>query len=258
MDEMYLGYSPSNAVNLIKKIVAHYSAIGTTITDSWPTLRDSLRTEWIGGDQQSYENEFVKKICGLYVTSYELTKNCVNNIKVVLDNYIEVQKQNLLEGAEKDATQYDATLNSLSNTAGDAIAELAKNEAIITFTAKSFDDDTARGLKSSNSAEILKLSVKDYVDAVVLKVDSLTESINVKSAFFGESGGKLESYIIAVKDAVKTVTTAVKDLNDALNKMAGSNYTTMTGNMEQQLGTATTEVASEVESNVQSRWSVSE
>lgn len=254
MNEMYLGYNPRKAVDLIQAIVTHYQNLGTKISADWDGVKDALRGNWVGGDELSYEKEFVKKICSLYVTSYELTKNCVQNIKVVLDNYIAVQKNNLLEGAETNTLTYDPMLDTLSNQAGEVIFNLAKKEDIITFTEGSFADSDARGLANADSKGIIQQQISTYVTSISNQVEALTDSINVKSAFFGSAGSKLETYVISVKDAVKVVSTAVKDLNDALEQLAGSHYTDLSSQMESELGQATTETAS-IESEVKSRWS---
>lgn len=254
MNGMYLGYNPKAAVDLMETIVKHYNDLGTRLSADWVSVKNSLRTEWVGGDEQSFEREFVKKLCGLYVQSYDLTSNCVKNIKIVLDNYIETQKNNLLDGAETNTLTYDTALTALQNQAVEIAAAVARNDNVITFSEITFADNAARGLRNATSKANIQGKISEFVEGIKNQVTGLTSSINVTSAFYGDAGTQIEKYVLTVNDAVKVVSTAVQDLNDALEKLAGTNYIELSDSISSNLSQASNNISSSVDQTVKSRW----
>ena len=66
------GYTPEEINTLMNSIADTYNRLGTTISDGWPAVPQTMQQYWVGEDEQSYEATFAKRICEMYTQSAQI------------------------------------------------------------------------------------------------------------------------------------------------------------------------------------------
>ena len=249
---MNIGYNAKNANDLLETICNGYDGLGSKIQNSWPSVKQILTTEWVGPDEQDFEKKFVEKINNLYLASYELASNCTKTIAGAVDSWVEYQKKNTMDGSVVEDSALAGLIAGIKEFLFGS-PRMTKRETVILFTPTALGED--RGLRNADSANKIKEAVNDYVISIKYACKSLFDSANVGSAFYGEEQTKsISTYIDSVETAIGEVLIAVKDFNDALDSLAGSNYIEAQSATKSSFDQSKTSVDTSVENLGSSRW----
>lgn len=253
---MYIGFNLKKADDLVEQIIEDYNNLGIYTAEQWGPLKETLRKEWVGPDEQSFEKNLVKRICDLYVASYNLASNCTKTIAELSDQWVSFQRKNTLDGTT--AADFDTAAQNIISKLKNFIfgsPKLKINNEIIRFEPDfNLDSNTNRGLQNANSATYIQTAVADFVAKVKNKTQGLFSAIEANQAFFGDQAASIKSYIDATGLAIAEVTTAVKDLNDALSTLANSAYSTASSDVSSAYSAAKTSMESASEQLGNSRW----
>ena len=240
-----VGYNIGKAQQLTEDISSAYQELSTTISQKWDEVVTVLQNNWVGEDEQSFEATFAKKINTLYSNANTLTKSAIDAIEGLTQSWHTFQKTNVLEGGE--------TVSSGSFSFTRAV--IPENSELVALKQVDLSENTDRGLATESSAGNIKTSVEGYVQEVKSKAETLFDSIVTDSAFFGEQASSIKDFIKKTGDAVAEVSVAVKDLHEALDKVAGQNYTASTASVQETMQTGMTTLESNLTELGSSRWS---
>ena len=243
-----IGYNVANAKKLADDVVDIHTQLKQTITSEWDALLSIMEREWVGEDEQNFEDIFSKRICTLYVNSYNLTKSCAEDILRLINSWSTFQHNNVLSSSSNGG--------GMASIVEVNIPALTDEEIVKPNSFEIAETDT-RGLMSANSYSTIMEAVTTYVNAIKQKANDLFESINSSTAFFGEQSAKITSYIKAYNDAVAEVNVAVKDLHDQLEEV-NTSYTTADSDVVSEMETGATKVETDTQSELDSlgdvRW----
>lgn len=253
---MYIGFNLKKADEMIEKVVEEYNNLGIYTKDQWMPLKETLRKEWIGPDELDFEKKLVERICKLYVESYKLAKKCTETLASLSDQWVRFQRKNTIDGSTAD--NFDAGSISIWEKIKNWLTgatTLKYNDSIIDFVNDlKMDANVNRGLQNANSKANIQSALNDFVLTIKNRTKELFEAIEPNQAFFGEQSSSIKQYIEATGVAIAEVTTAVKDMNDALEVLASSSYTTASSDVSSAYSTAKSTVESSVEELGSSRW----
>ena len=179
----------------------------------------------------------------MYKSTYELAKKAIGDIFELANSWNEFQKTNILEGAEVGGiNEFD--LEEVTLTANDTILE---------FKSEDIGDDVDRGLVNSGSSNAIKNALEDYKTTIQTKINEMINAVPVDTAFFGDQASSIKTYIDEVGTGMGEVVTAVKDLYDALDQLADSNYTNASETVTTEVDKATQSINSSLE-GMGTRW----
>ena len=238
------GYNKKQAEEVMEKIVKGYQELGSTIENEWPSVVKTLQDEWIGEDEQDYETKLAEKINTLYANAHALVQSACETITGLTTSWHEFQLQNTVDG-------------SVTSSRGEGVAEMPtipSGDQIVKAKEKTFGANDDRGLKQDSSASTIKTSVETYVNAIKSKSNGLYSEITTEKAFFGEQTSSINQYIVKVGDAIAEITVAIKDLYDALDRLAGTKYVESSSTVSQTFGENANTIEQSV-SDLEGRWS---
>lgn len=244
---MAIGYNIKKAEEVAENIAVKYNALGNSIADEWPSIVDALHANWVGEDEADFETKFAERINNLYFNSSTLAKSCVETIGALCNAWIEFQQKNTLEGSTENNGGLSADVSTVLKTIGTL-------DKIVNADPPTLDKNTDRGLADVNSANTIKTKVADYVKAIKAKSSELFSEVDSNSAFFGDQASSVNNYIEKCGNAIAEVSVAIQDLHDALDKLAGINYTASVEEVSTQITKGASSVE-EISTNLgNSRW----
>lgn len=237
-----IGYNVKQTNELMASMAQAYNDLGTYISEQWETVRTTMMSNWVGEDELDYEKRFVERLCQLYTDSYNLISNSVDVIGNLAQAWWDFQKNNSITG---EAIATSSTINIEKPT-------ITPAEQIVTFVSRTLADSDDRGLADVGSAATIKGAVDTFVSNLNTKTNTLF-NIEVSSAFFGDQSSTIKTYVEKVGTAIAAVNVAVKDMYDALDILASSQYTTAVTDASTAVSTETTNVETAV-SEISTRW----
>ena len=238
------GYNVSQIKTLMENIEECYNNLGTTVQNGWEPVKTALKANWVGEDEQDYESGLADRISSMYVSTYNLAQNALGIIYNLADSWYKFQQGNKIFGTA--ATDSTFGLEQIT---------LTQNDKVVEATIESIGDDVDRGLVSESSAGTIKEALSTYKTSVQSKIAEMIDSITVDTAFYGEQSTSIKSFVDKVGTAMGEVVTAIKDLNDAVDQLADSQYSTASTTFTGDIDTAKSNVESELESGLgDTRW----
>lgn len=239
-----IGYNVKQANELMENIADAYKNLGIYTKDQWEGVTDTLQNNWVGEDQQDYEKRLAERICQLYINSYELVNGCVNTIAGLAQAWYDFQQKNTLSGEQAEGK---GKINI-------DIPKIKKDEEIVKSKPKSISNNDDRGLKDASSKTTIQGAVDNFVNQVKQKTQGLFGEIEANNAFFGDQTSIIKTYIEKVGAAVGEVTVAVKDMYEALDKLASTSYTSAVESISNEFTTASSNVETSLNDLGSSRW----
>ena len=254
---MYIGFNIKKADEMIEKIKEEYNNLGIYTSEQWGPLKSTLRKEWVGPDELDFEKKLVERICALYVQAHGLAQKCTMTLADLSCQWVDFQRKNTIDGSTI-GSWFDYGIESMVQkirAITQGMTGLTYNDAIITFTNDLvLDDYVSRGLTSSTSKANIQAAVNDFVTAVKTRTNNLFNAIETGNAFFGEQSTAIKSYIEATGFAIAEVTTAVKDMNDALEVLANSSYSGASSEVSSIYASAKSSMEATADDLGSSRW----
>lgn len=252
-NEGTIGYNIAQAKSLQDQISEGFQSVKEKIASPWADVQNTLHSEWIGEDEISYEKEFVKKVNGLYGSAKWVSDVCCATIQSTVLSWVKFQDNNLIEGAEAGSTSntvVSSNYPTLEEIEGRSYDELEAIQA----EAEQLDESSTRGLTNgTSSAGAIQDSVTRYVTNIQSEVNALFDSIRANNAFFGNQVDQINNFISKCGVAIGEVVTAVKDLHDLLEQLAGSRYSEEDTAVSEKADESSNAVTSTVDS-IESKW----
>ena len=240
-----IGYNVKQANELMDNIADAYKDLGIYTREQWNGVVDALQANWVGEDEQDFEQKLADRICNLYLNASNLAEGCINTIAGLSQAWYDFQSRNTLDGESaigKSKINID-------------IPKIKKDDQIVKAKIKTISNNEDRGLRDASSKANIQEAVNTFVGQIKQKTDGLFQEIDSNTAFFGDQTANIKSYIEKVGSAIAEVTIAVKDMNEALEKLANSSYTTASADIKEELTKASSNVETSLNDLGNSRWS---
>ncbi|MEI3508208.1 MAG: hypothetical protein V8R01_03680 [Bacilli bacterium] len=208
------GFNPEKANELQDSLIRIFKECSETIQSGWPTVRNTLQENWIGEDEMSLEEAFVGRINWLYRQASEAVNGVNKCVVTWANNWHDFQKTNKVDNSQSFDIAIDVTEKRV-----DAVDP-------ITFEARTIAASEDRGIKDG-SAGVIKGQISSYVENINSSVKGLYNGIHetAAAAFFGlQQTTAIEEFITKVGDAFAGILTAVKDINEAVDKLTTDVY----------------------------------
>ncbi len=207
---MELGYNVKKINELITKIGSNCTDIRNAMQSGWPEVQNVLQTEWVGADEQSFEQKLVERVVELWQS---IQKNCnifMQNLQSTGESWVKFQASNLLDGAT--VTEGAAAVKYEAIEVGDP--EVALKQV-------TFSEDMDLGLQSGvGSADKILTSIKDYITNVYNNTKNLFDEMDASTAFIGaEQSAAVKKYIEEMGHSFALVTTCYRDLGDSMKEL---------------------------------------
>lgn len=213
---MELGYNVAKINQLMKDVTDSCIKVRTYMSDGWPSVQTTLQKEWVGGDEQSYEKQFVARIIELWQTIQQNCNKFLGNIQQAGQSWTQFQASNTIEGA-----------GPANAGAGRVNFEpLDAADPDVAFKKVDITEDMDRGLQNGvKSAGSITTAIKEYIKGVYNNTKGIFEQLDASTSFIGEEqSAQVKSYIEEMGLAFARVTTSYNDLNVAMETLI-RNYT---------------------------------
>ena len=93
-----IGYNVKQANELMDNIAEAYKNLGIYTNEQWKGVVDALQANWVGEDEQDFEQKLAQRICNLYINASKLAEGCVNTIAGLSQAWYDFQSRNILDG----------------------------------------------------------------------------------------------------------------------------------------------------------------
>lgn len=212
MSSNNVGYNINKINDLLERIASNYNQIGETMCSDWNAFNNTIRTNWIGPDQVSNENELVENVHYLYKKCREGVDDIITQIVNIGNYWVDFQKQNVMNGTST------GTVNSVSKpTITDADVE-----SVVSKVDQNWDDSTNLGLQDRDAASKINEALDTYIDSVYNVAKSFYDSIDSSEAFLGNQASSINTYLQEVGNGLAKLTTCHKTIKEYLNKLANA------------------------------------
>ena len=240
-----VGYNLAEAQKVINKVLENYNNLDKTIVSNWENLKSLLRREWIGYDEEDFEKKFAKRLIDLSTATSAVANSSMETIFQLAKAWHEFQSRNTLDGSKITTDAFKLDVSKTSPRASDSISAGGLQ----------IDASTTRGLKNGiQSARIIHDAVENFINNIKQKADSLANGISTERAFTGEQSSAVKNYLKKCTEATAAVATSVKDLEEALTTLLGSNYAKSIENVSNEFQSATSSLNSTISDVNSGRW----
>ena len=207
---MELGYNVRKINELISNIGNNCKEIKNKMQSGWPEVQNVLQTEWVGSDEQSFEQKLAARVVELWQS---IQKNCnifMQNLQSTGDSWVKFQASNLLEGA-----------TAMEGAGAIKYEPIESGDPDVSLKQVTFSEETDLGLQSGiSSAEKIATSLKDYITNVYNNTKNLFDEMDASTAFIGaDQAGAVKKYITEIGHSFALVTTCYKDLGNAMKEL---------------------------------------
>ncbi len=230
-----VGYNISQVNELMNSMKNGISTFKGAMQDSWPTLTQSFRNEWVGEDEAAFEKTFSEELGKMFLNCQNVINTAGQFIHNAADAWMQWQMQtaNSLGGGGSISGLEDFTPSDLTLE--------------ITPTEQTFDPNVNRGLQSDSSESTLVSAIDQYVSEIKNALQNIQSTIQTGTSFIGaEQKAAVEGFITDVITSASNVTKMVDGFKTETIPALVKGYN------EQQSSTAnaTTEQKSSIESAV--------
>ena len=222
----FTGFNVHEVDEVLRSLKNSYDTLGDKMATPWPALQQAMQDNWVGPDEQSYEERFAKDVCNLYIACKDVIQTLITNIAKLGQSWEEFQKNNIIDGAETHERygliSYGVKLddNSISD--------------VVKLKVDNGNYKENRGLVNGDSSyNIINNAIDTYVNDVKNEVNTLYQGIVSGKAFLG--GGQaqeIDGYITRIGVAVGALSTSHDAIRAALQQLL-INYRTQAQNVAQ-------------------------
>ena len=207
---MELGYNVRKINELISSIGSNCQEIKKSMQNGWPDVQNALQQEWIGPDEQSFEQKLAARVVELWQS---IQKNCnifMQNLQSTGESWVKFQATNLLEGA-----------NTAEEVAAVKYEPIKPGDPEVAIKKVTFTETMNLGLQNgTSSAETIATAIKNYVTNVYNNTKSLFDEMDASTSFIGaDQASTVKKYITDIGHSFALVTTCYKDLGNAMKEL---------------------------------------
>ena len=102
MSSNNVGFNITKINDLLEKVAKSYNQIGEAICNDWSAFDNIIRTNWIGPDEVSNENELIDNIYYLYEKCREGIDDIITQIVNIGDYWIDFQNIQAIQAVNKN------------------------------------------------------------------------------------------------------------------------------------------------------------
>ena len=215
---MATGYNIDNINSLMNNIVDKYNSLDETISSEFNTLKDALRTNWVGEDEQDFEQVVRQKLNDLYKHAYSAVQYSVDCIAKAGNDWITNQYNNRVK--------IDGVASSFStNTSGEITKPtIEQKEAIAVYDLPTISSDANRGLTADDSTTQIQTAITTIVTNIKSAVKSINDAIDSSDAFLGTQSTQVNDFLESTHNTISDILTSIQDVYNCAGIHAGENY----------------------------------
>lgn len=268
---MYIGYNIEKINNVMNGIRKAYLNANSYIVEEFPHLKSVFRTHWIGYDEYDFETNLVGRLNMLIGKGFELCETTLKTLRELALAWIRFQQNNVIE--DKGV----ATKNDYVNSAGEAVKNrgwhveninnmieslegplfnTSQMESVSSGEQPAFSASTNFGLLESGSPSAITAAMDNFVTNVKNNFKSLFEAIETDKAFYGVQANSLKEMMEELAGLLGELTTALRDLENAMNKLTNDSYTSSDAAVVEELSKTKGVISEKAEEIGESRWTV--
>lgn len=223
-------YNPSEANRLKEELLSALNGMKSAIVDGWEPFKNVFRTNWVGEDENAFEDQVAKALIELYANSDNFSKTSAARIIDLANMNIRITNE---RAQAFESSELVSELDPVDTTAENI--ELASG-------GQTFDEATSRGLTNgSTSANQLQTAIDDYYNSICTAVD-VYRNIEPGTAFVSEEynfEAKLREFLNALAESTNTFANIIKELKEqtipalvsAFNKQASATQESLDQNI---------------------------
>lgn len=238
MGDITIGYNVKNIQTLVDTIEESKETIKGAMSNGWDSVITTMQANWVGTDEQSYEDQLAKRINGLYESCLTAIDGVITNIGEIGRTWTTFSAGNIIEGAQTFDTESNlrSKVESLIQSAKEKLRSAFSNKEVVQMRKVSIGDATSVGLKSAQAGDTIEKEIATYVSNVRSAIGDLYSSLEIKTAFLGEQqSSAISKYLTEIGKSIADLATCVKTMVQHLN--------TLTANIVSQEQKAATDVS---------------
>lgn len=244
---MYIGYNIKKINEVMEGISTAYSESTKKVEEMYNQwFQPSLRQHWIGPDEQDFEKKFVDRLNELLTNSEILAKNAIDTMYSLGEAWCDFQDTNTIGG---ESTGQGAALKA------QLVKPPVSYKEFISFSAIEFNGSENLGLATPSSAGQLKAQLEAFVTNTKSSIKQLFDAVDSNNAFFGDQAVKVRNHVDKVGEVLGTLTTAVKDFDEAMASLTDSSYTYSDANVAEEFSNTEVDLLNGLDGLGSSRWS---
>lgn len=232
-----LGYNLTKIGELMDELKTANDNTQKNIKSCFEDLKVRLRANWIGPDQQAFEKKLVERLQNLQMDAKNLVDAGIETVHSLATAWVEHQATNVFEGEAR------IDVDKMGLKVPDKIFCSILHESMVVYNEITFTGNENLGLAYSNSLGLMKSALETFVSTIKRYTNDLFASIDVNNAFYGDvQRSALKGYIEKVGYAVGEVQSCIKDFDEAMAILAGTNYDNAQTGVQEKFDAATSTV----------------
>lgn len=243
---MYIGYNVNKINEVMQEVNAACVSFSSKVGGSFEAVKAVMRREWIGPDQQDFEEELIKRLNKLLENTKLLSINTNENIYNLGCAWADFQDKNTLDGKSTGVGK---------QLKGALVKPNKLNVEQIVFSKITFDASQNLGLLNEGSISTLQNTLGTFVSDIKRDAKALFDQIDAQNAFFG-AGQKnaVKGYLEKVGEAVGVIESSIKDFNEAMVKLTSGAYGTADSDVSSELTKLNSNIDNNLDSYNETRW----
>ena len=187
------------------------------MAEGWPEVVNVMQTQWIGPDEQNFEDKLAKRFVELYQNCVEVIQSSFTNIVAFAQAWEDMQNNNRLEGGDIFSKNWGIQADPIN------VYDIA---SIVKVNERTFSENMNMGLlDGQSSATTILTRINTYTDDIKSKIQALFGRVDTSSAFLDNTQAQaIQDYISQVGETLKALNTDVDDMTQNLAVLAGSSY----------------------------------
>lgn len=192
-----IGYNQSQVVEVVENMKGALSSLKTAMQDNWPTMKSTFRANWVGEDEDGFEESFRQAIVAMYENCDRVSVNAIKFIVDVANNWAEWQSSVSTQFGGSTVTQLEL--------------EIPQEDTLeISEDRQTFTQNVDRGLTDAGAEQNLVSSIDDYVNNVKASFENVYEGIQTSAAFIGsEQARAMDSFVHGLNESMRNILTMV-------------------------------------------------
>lgn len=211
------GYNVNEINELMNTMNDAFLKVGEAMAEGWPEVVNVMQTQWVGIDEQNFEDKLAKRFVELYNNCQVVVETSFKNIVAFAQAWEDMQNNNRLEGGDNMVMTW--SIQAPAVNLYDIASIVKKNE-------RAFTANMNMGLlDAQSSATTILTRINMYTDSVKNRIQALFGRVDTSGAFLDSTQSQaIQDYISQVGETLKALNTDVDDMTQNLAVLAGSSY----------------------------------
>ena len=243
---MYIGYNVNKINAVMDDVSSACVSFSSKVGSSFEAVKSVMRREWVGPDQQDFEEELIKRLNKLLENTKALANNTSDNLYNLGVAWADFQDKNTLDGKS----------TGMGKQLKNALKKPGKfNLEPIMFAKIGFTAGQSMGLANASSIATVQSTLETFVSDIKRESKMLFDQIDVQNAFYGEAQkNAIKGYLEKVGEAIGVIESSISDFNQAMVKLTSGAYGTADTDVSGELSKLNSSIEESLDSYKDTRW----